>query len=100
MWSNDLQTERCSLTARRRALVPGGWLPRFTVNELTGGYWIKIGQHGVSRVLQFFPDGTLHEQDLFTSLPIDVNSRTAWVGSWHLDLNGEELQVFAGPYRL
>jgi hypothetical protein len=79
--------------------MPGGWLPKFTEAELTSGYWIKVGEHGVSRILELHRDGTLVEQDLMTPLPID-ESRAAWSGSWRLELDGADLAIIIGPYRL
>jgi hypothetical protein len=74
----------------------------FTPEELTTGLWVKIGAHGVARLLHLSADGSLAEQDLFAprqfrTAPID---KYVWEGSWQLEDNGGVLRISVGPWHL
>lgn len=63
----------------------------FTKDEVLQGKWIKISDHGYSFVVQFHPNGTLVETNMFH--PFDRGS-----GSW--ELLGAVLRMRVGNYEL
>ncbi|WP_448620071.1 hypothetical protein [Geodermatophilus sp. URMC 65] len=83
-------------------LYPQSEVQPFSVEELMQGYWVKVAQHGVSRVLQFSAGGVLTEQDLFMPLPFRSSPRYeySWYGRWQLEDEGKRLIVIIGSYRL
>lgn len=66
---------------------------QFTVDEITKGTWIKVGDHGYPNQVIFNKDGTLVERPLFS---FDENEW--WDGSWRL-IDGA-LRMNIGIYEL
>jgi hypothetical protein len=77
----------------------------FSDDELTRGYWLKVGRHGRSLVIEFRQRGQCQEGDLFSfTLPLQHPSPKLpppsrwWDGTWQR--SDSRLIVIVASYEL